>query len=53
MHNKPIPSQYLIESCMDFNGRFNFFDKSFIFISFPYLERKYKYKNTFIASLLA
>ena len=29
------------------------FDKSFIFISFPYLERKYKYKNTFIASLLA
>mgnify|MGYP000295575443 CR=1 FL=1 len=26
-------------------AQFNFFDKSFIFISFPYLERKYKYKN--------
>ena len=32
-HNK-------IESCIDFNGKSNFLDKSLIFISFPYLERK-------------
>ena len=50
---KHFSSQYLTASWIVLTGKTNFFDKSLIFISLSYLDKKNIYKYTFMKSPLA